>query len=140
MDTSDEIFDLMRRYHIRMFARKRQAFLAAERLQPGEKAFDTVKASGVFVNGKRIGYGGFALVFLTNQRLLVIRGKDFSLPLADIVAVSELDRGRFVCTTGEGKTWKFVHAKGIVRLNGNKPNTDRFYASLRSALGTTNPA
>ena len=73
-------------------------------------------------------------MFLTSERILVLWGKDCSLDRSDVVSLSELNRGKFSCVATNGDTWEFVHAKGVVRANSNKTNTDRFYLSLKDAL------
>jgi hypothetical protein len=128
----DELIAVMKDRHIRMAGLRHQAKIAVDSFEPGENVLDAVKASEVRVDNKRIGYGGFALLFLSQSRLLVLRGETSALDLSDIASVSELQHGS--CTTSRGAVWEVVHAKGMVRVNGNKQNTDRFYASLCKAF------
>jgi hypothetical protein len=133
--TSAEIDSFLKDREIRMIGRRLQAKSLADCLQPAESLVDVVKASFILVDGKRMSKtAGFALVILTNGRLIILWGGQFPLDLTTMSGLSELHKGRFKWRTEDGHEYQFVHATGIIHWNGNKVPTERFYASLKSAL------
>jgi hypothetical protein len=135
--TSGQLEDLMKSSNVRMAGLGRQAQITAGLLETTETVIDVVKAYRVLVDGKKVGRGsGFALVFLSNLRLIIACGDDTSIRLSDIAAVTELIKGEFTWRATDTKTWSFEHARGIIRANGNQANTVRFHAALVEQLGS----
>lgn len=137
MASSADILSLMKHCNIRMVAMNRQAEIIALQLDASETPVDVVKAYRVLLEGKKFGNSsGFALVFLTNQRIIVACGGVVSLPLSEIASISDLVKGKFQWITASGETWAFEHAQGIIRSNGNRENTARFYEAMKAAVST----
>jgi hypothetical protein len=138
MTSAADIDALMQKCQIRMIARRYTAKKVADELESSERPVDVVKAFRVLVNGKQVGNGpGFALVFLTNQRIIVAHGGIVSLPLAEIASISDLTKGKFTWDRSSGERWRFEHARGIIRSNGNRDNTQRFYEAMKSEVPTS---
>jgi hypothetical protein len=133
--TAVELEKVMKEKRVRMLGLVRVSQIIAKELRDTEKVKDVVKAYRVKVDGKRVGNGsGFSLLFLTNERLLISCGISTSVDLSQIRSISDLKRGRFHWQTIDARNWSFERSRGIVRMNGNRPNTDRFYAALKAAI------
>ncbi|MGD0881555.1 MAG: hypothetical protein ABSB09_08310 [Acidimicrobiales bacterium] len=138
--TADELEAVMRKRHVRMVGIARVAQIISGELGEAEKVNDVVKAYRVKVDGKRIGTGsGFSLLFLTNERILISCGTSTSVQLNEIVSISDLIKGRFKWKTIDGRNWSFERSRGLVRMNGNRPNTNRFYAALAASAPGVSP-
>jgi len=135
--TVSELEDLMKQSNLRMIGVARQAQITASMLKSTETVVDVVKAYRVLVDGKKLGHGsGSALVFLTNERLIVACGDSHTIPLGDIVSTTDLVKGKFSWATGDGRTWSFEHARGVIRSDGNQTNTARFYGRFEEQVGS----
>jgi hypothetical protein len=88
------------------------------------------------MGGKTLGKNnpGSTLVFLTTERIIVASADTFSIPLVEIQSISELVKGKLTWAGASGESWAFEHAKGIIRSNGNKENTSRFYDAMKLAV------